>query len=511
MPAMIVIGKREPLTRAGLSKVILVLFFVFGTLIGETAAAQGTQQFMGHVADSSGAVIPGATVTIHNEATGIDVVVKATSVGDYTAPYLKPGTYTITAKMGGFKGVSKTHINLDIDQTSRIDFALPVGEVTETVTVLSDAQQIELAKGDRGEILDGVRVSELPLDGRNPFMLFGLSPGTHNFEAAQYPRPFDLVTHDLYANGSPQVAELNIDGVTNEAGGTAGAAGYVPSVDVLGEYKVVLNPYDASYSHGGGNSIDMSLKPGANAFHGTAGYFYRRSWLDAVPWSNKYTASLNGTKPLKPAHKRDQFSAEGSGPVIIPHLYNGRDKLFYVVAYEEMKELLPSTTITESIPNPTWASGDFSTQQFFYQVSTSNTGVNPCGVGVTQCLQPLLIYDPRTPLQSYVDPIDLKTKMAHSQFPGNIIPMNRIDPVGQAMLSTYKYVTPNNNPGAGFAPYQNNYVFTPVEDDTWRNALIKIDWKVRERDQLSFRWGAQGRWNNPGFGSTGLPLTDPLR
>jgi hypothetical protein len=157
MPAMIVIGKREPLTRAGLSKVILVLFFVFGTLIGETAAAQGTQQFMGHVADSSGAVIPGATVTIHNEATGIDVVVKATSVGDYTAPYLKPGTYTITAKMGGFKGVSKTHINLDIDQTSRIDFALPVGEVTETVTVLSDAQQIELAKGDRGHWTGAIR------------------------------------------------------------------------------------------------------------------------------------------------------------------------------------------------------------------------------------------------------------------------------------------------------------------------------------------------------------------
>ena len=99
-------------------------------------------------------------------------------------------------------------------------------------------------------------------------MLFGLSPGTHNFENPQYQRPYDLVTHNLYANGSPQVAELNIDGVTNEAGGTGGAAGFVPSVDVLGEYKIVLNPYDASYSHGGGNSIDMSLKSGSNPFHG---------------------------------------------------------------------------------------------------------------------------------------------------------------------------------------------------------------------------------------------------
>ncbi len=512
---MIVTGNREPFMKAWISTITFALL-ILGTVLGRPAIAQGTQQFMGRVADASGAVIPGATVTVHNEETGIDVVLKATSVGDYTAPYLKPGNYTISASMTGFQEVNKTHIHLDIDQTSRIDFSLPVGEATTTVTVVSDAQQIDFTKGDRGEIIDGERVQELPLDGRNPFMLFGLSPGTHNFESLQYQRPFDLVTHQLYANGSPQVAELNIDGVTNEAGGTSGAAGYVPSVDVLGEYKVVLNPYDASYSHGGGNSIDLSLKSGSNAFHGTAGYFYRRSWLDAVPWSNKYSASLNGTTPLKPQHKRDQFSVEGSGPVTIPHLYNGKDKLFYVVAYEELKDLLPSSTVTESIPNPAWSNGDFSTAQFEY--TPPNTAkVNLCGTGVTQCLQPLYIYDPLTPLHSYVDPLDGLTKMAHAQFngsytpstAGNIIPQGRIDSVGQAILNTYKFVTPNNNPGVGFAPYQNNYIFTPVEDDLWRNALIKIDWKVRPNDALSFRWGAQARYNNSGAGLTGLPLTDP--
>ena len=213
---------------------------------------------------------------------------------------------------------------------------------------------------------------------------------------------------------------------------------------------------------------------------------------------------------MKPAHKRDQFSVEGSGPLVIPHLFNGRDKLFYVVAYEELKDLHPNaTTTTESIPNPAWANGDFSSAQFVYQVSSGNKGVNPCGNGVTQCLQPLNIYDPLTPLASIVDPIDLKTKMAHSQFPGNRIPTNRIDPVGLAIFNTYKYVTPNNNPGVGYAPYQNNYTYLPIEDDTWRNALIKIDYKLHDNDALSFRWGAQGRWNNPGFGTTGLPLTDP--
>ena len=509
MPVVTAFQKQEPRVRAWVSNVFYSLIFLV-IVLSRSASAQGITQFVGHVTDSSGAAIPEATVTVHSEDTGVDTIVKTTAAGDYTVPYVKPGTYTITADLTGFKSVSRIHIHLDIDQSSTMNFTLPVGDVSETVTVLSDASQIDLSKGDRGEVIGAERVSELPLDGRNPFGLFTLSPGTHSFEASQYPRPFDLVTHQLYANGSPQPVELNIDGVTNEAGAATGAAGFVPSVDVLGEYKVVLNPYDASYSHGGGSSIDLSLKSGANAFHGTVNYFMRRSWLDADPWQAKYNASLSGTSPIKPNHKRDQFSGEGSGPIVIPYLYNGRDKLFYVVAYEEIKDITPNSIISlYSIPNPAWANGDFSTAQFFFQQSASNKGANPCGAGVPSCLQPLKIYDALSPLHTVVDPIDLKTKTAHSQFLGNMIPMNRLDPVGQAIFSAYRYVTPNNNPGAGYAPYTNNLAVLPIENDTWRNALIKIDWKVRGSDTLSFRWGGQGRWNNPGLGTSGLPLNDP--
>ena len=480
-------------------------------LVTAVSLAQAPQQFTGRVADASGAVVPGAQVDVLNQATGVDKKTVTTAQGAYAVPYLLPGTYTITVTMAGFKTEKQTDITLNVDQTSTIDFHLAIGTPTETVTVTADASQIELSKADRGEIIDGQRVSEMPLDGRNPLNLFNLSPGTHDFSQEIYPRPFDLNSHNLYANGSPQVGSYNIDGLSNDAGGTSGAVGLVPSVDALGEYKVVLNAYDASYGHSGGSAIDLSFKSGANQFHGVLDYFMRRTWLDAYGWQVKYQ---NPTHPQKASHKRDQYSFEFDGPIRIPHLFNGKDKLFYLVNYEFLHDVLPSASYsTFSLPNPAWATGNFGPTapggglQFEYQYPGGNFP-NPCGTGVPQCLLPVTIYDPLTPLHPVVDPLDGVTKMAHDPFPNNIIPANRIDPVGAAMLATYAYVKPNNNPGVGFAPWTNNYVNLQVEDDIWRNALVKIDYNPREADRLSFRWGAQGRWNNVNS-NTGFPTNDP--
>jgi hypothetical protein len=153
--------KTESLCRTSIPNAIFALFASI-LIFCSPASGQGIQQFVGDVAASSGAVIPGAKVTIHNEGTGSDVEVKTTGAGDYTAPYLKRGTYTITAKLAGFKEVSKTHIHLDIDQTSKMDFSLPSGEVSETVTVSADQVQIELSKADRGEVIDASASTKCP-------------------------------------------------------------------------------------------------------------------------------------------------------------------------------------------------------------------------------------------------------------------------------------------------------------------------------------------------------------
>jgi hypothetical protein len=496
MPAVIVNQNENPRMRARISWVVLILLGFSWSLLGVSATAQGGQGFTGHVLDSTGAVIPGAEVTIHNQATNVEEKAVTTSAGDYTVPYIIPGTYTISVVKNGFEVEKKTDILLNVDQASTIDFRLSPGAVTQTVTVNGSAAQIDRSKADRGEVIDSQRISETALDSRNPFGLFGLSPGTHNFSATQYPRPFDIVSRNLYANGSPQPADLNLDGVTNTAGGNAGYAGIVPSVDALKEYKVNLNPYDASFAKGAGNSIDMSLKSGGNKFHGVADYFMRRSWLDAYPYQVKYNHVVDGTPLAKPPHKRDQYSVEADGPLIIPHLFNGRDKVFYTVSYEYIHDVQPNGgESVYSIPSPAMIAGDFSQAQFEYYYTTADK-FNPCPNAAPNCAQPLNIYDPLQPLSTYVDPLDGQTKSARQQFPGNIIPASRISSVGAAILATYKYITPNVNPGPNYAPYTNNYEVLQGEDDIWRNALIKVDYHVGPKDDLSFRWSAQARWEN---------------
>ena len=142
--------------------------------------SQATQQFTGHVVDSAGAVIPAAEVVVHNQATGVDSKTVTTNSGAYTVTYLIPGTYDITVSKESFKTEKKTDILLNVDQTSTIDFLLSVGATTEVVTVNASETQVELTKSDRGEIIDNERVVEMPLDSRNPFGLFQLSPGTRD-------------------------------------------------------------------------------------------------------------------------------------------------------------------------------------------------------------------------------------------------------------------------------------------------------------------------------------------
>jgi hypothetical protein len=466
---------------------MVCLFLVFTWLLTNAiAVAQTTQQFTGHVLDSTGALIPAAEVVAHNQASGVDTRTVTTSQGVYTVPYLIPGTYTITATKQGFKTERKTNILLNIDQTSTIDFHLAVGTSTEVVTVNANAAQIELTKSDVGEIIESDRVAELPLDARNPYGLFGLTPGANDYNSSQYPRPFDDVTNNQYANDSPQQVSTSIDGISNDTGGSSYSGnsvnpGIIPSIDAIQEFKVVLGAADASYGRGSASSIDVALKAGTNQFHGVVDYYKRASWLDTYAWATKWSALVNDQTPIKPPHNRNQFSLEFDGPVMIPHLYNGKKRLFFTVNYEQMRDIMPNTGYTySSIPNPDWIKGDFSTAQYWNEATQSD--------------QPQLIYDPLTPLQWVVDPNDGVSKQEHSQFSGNIVPNDRMDPVGKEILSYLATITPNNDWGPGLAPYTNNYKFLGGENDLWRNGLVKVDYVLSDADRLSFRWNGQGRW-----------------
>lgn len=464
---------------------LLSMLFMFSAVV---SWSQATQQFTGQVIDPTGAVVPGAQVVVHNQATGVDTKTVTTSTGAYTVPYLIPGVYAITVSKEGFSTAVKTDILLNVAQTSTMDFTLQVGAASQVVTVNASNVQIELSKSDRGAIIDNERVTEMPLDSRNPFGLFALSPGTRDASSSQYPRPFDNVTGNQYVNGAPQVGSTNVDGMGNDTA-DAGRAGYVPSVDAVQEFKIVLNAYDASYGHSGGSSVDVSLKSGTNKLHGDVYDYMRRTWLDTKDFQSNY----NGAP--KAQHKRDQYGFEVDGPIVIPHIYNGKDKLFFLGTWEKMKDTLPNPSYnTYSIPNPAWITGDFSTATYWNST--------------TQSLQPLTIYDPLTPLQTIVDPIDGKTKQAHSPFPGNKIPSNRIDPVATNILSYLSYLKPNVDPGPGYAPWTNNYQNLQVENDDWHNGAVKIDFNPSEKNMFSFRYSNQARSIYATWG-VGAPKDDP--
>jgi hypothetical protein len=443
------------------------------------------QQFTGRVTDSTGAAVAKAKVTVLNQATNVASSTTTTGDGDYTVPYLKPGVYSVSVTAPGFAIQTKTDLELQVSQTLSLDFPLTVGSVNMTVSV--SGEQLDRSKVDVGEVVENERINELPLNGGDMGQLAQLSAGTYYSGSTLYMRPFDNSLAALSINGA-QAAEnlLLLDGVSNEAAhgdaynGTNSQMGYIAPVQSVQEFKVVTIPLDAGYGRLQGGVIDMTLKSGTNQLHGSVYEFARRGWLDSNLWSNDFYGLP------KAAHTRDQYGAQLDGPVVIPHLYNGRDKTFFVAQFENWKETIPSTTL-DTVPDPAWLKGDFS-KLTYYDATTGSQ-------------QPLTIYDPLTLHNNGTG------ALVRDPFPGNMIPQSRISPFALAIMSLYP--TPNATPNPLQNSYTNNYATDTSIRDTYRNALIKIDHQLSSNDRLSMRYGwwerseTQNQTGIPGVGANG--------
>ncbi len=263
-----------------LGKLTLLLF---ACMFSGTCFAQ---QFTGHITDSSGAAIPAAEVAVHNINTNVDILAAATKTGDYTVPYLKPGVYNITVSAAKFSSETKTGITLQEGQTATVNFRLSVGGANESITVDGGTPLLNFGKADQGDVVETTRVTELPLNGRDPFMLATLNAGVIWTGYVGYQRPFDDTMASLSINGGGgSNNEILLDGVSNESAHGNSNVGYVPPVDAVQEFKIVTNPYDAAYGRAQGGVVDMSLKSGTNSLHGTAYEFLRRGWLDSNTYS----------------------------------------------------------------------------------------------------------------------------------------------------------------------------------------------------------------------------------
>ena len=451
-----------------------------------STGALSAQQLTGRVTDPTGAVIPKASITAVNVDTGVNTKTISTKSGDYTIPYLKVGNYTLSVAQQGFETSVHTGINLQVDETATVNFALKIGRSSETVTVSSDPL-IDFGKGDNGEVVENTRVTELPLNGRDPGMLSILSAGVQwNQGATQYQRPFDDTQANISINGGGSGnVELMLDGVSNEASSTNNTGNahiaYVPPVDSVQEFKIVTNAYDARFGRNSGGVEDVILKSGTNTIHGDVYEYARRQWLDANTWQNDYNIAraapgANVSQFSTQKHKLDQYGAELDGPIVIPKLYNGRDKSFFTLQYENWNEIEPNT-VTDNVPDPRWLTGDFSNLTYYN--------------GATKTYAPVTIYDPLTVTPysggGYTRTAFGPTNQLNPTSATNIIPASRINPVAQKILSYYP--KPNTTPAPGSNPFAGNYVAAASDTDRYRNALGKWDQNITSKDRLSFHYG----------------------
>ncbi len=442
------------MTRKGLACLALGASLASGALAQEFRATVN-----GRVVDATKAAVPGANVSVQNADTNETAAVVTNAEGNYAIPFLRPGPYTLTVELTGFKKYTR-RLRLEVSQTATINVELAVGSLSEEMQVVAETPLLDAGKADRGTVIDNRRIVELPLNARNPFMLSMLVAGVNYNGAAIYHRPFDTgAIADWSINGGQnRNNEFLLDGAPNNSIQGGNNIAYIPPVDSVQEFKIMTNSYDAQYGRTSGGIVNVSLKSGTNSYHGTVYEFMRRKWLDAN------SLLLNARGAPKSEHFLDQYGFQLDGPVQIPGLYNGKNKTFFMVNYERYREGTPSPQFS-TVPTEAMRRGDFSGL------------VDSTGRLIT-------IYDPATGR-------DVNGVWTRDPFPGNIIPANRIHPLAQRIMALYP--SPNTTT-AGVAPWQRNLAFLEhINRDKFYNFVAKIDQNFGNKDRIFVRYGQNMR------------------
>lgn len=482
-----------------------ISFLGLACLLGGGLIAQEFRATMsGQITDPSGTGVPGAKVSVKNLATNEEQSQSTNDAGEYSIPFLLPGNYSIRVEAKGFRAAVRELIELHTNDKLAVNFRLELGQVQDTMTVVGDAPLLETATASRGGLIENQRVTELPLNGRNPFALTNLSTGVVFAGNPQFTRPFDNGDNVNFSvnGGLRQTNSWLLDGVPDDsitdtdAQRTRGNQNiaYIPTVDATQEFKIVTNFYDAQYGRTGGGVINVTTKSGQNLFHGTGYEFLRRYQLDANSiQNNANNRPRYGVDPITKAnlggHKLDQYGTQLTGPVWIPRVYNGKDRTFFSFGFENYVESTPSPILT-SVPSLAERGGDFSALPVAIYDPMS-TRVNPD-------------FNPALP-SSANNPQYIRT-----QFPGNIIPSNLFNTVGKNIINAY----PAPNVGAPTA-VSNNFIASPnLSEDHFRNYIARVDHSIGQKERLFFRY-AHNRRNqidNGANGYTGLgkDAQDPL-
>ena len=392
---------------------------------GMTQSVRGT--ILGTVTDDSGAIIRGAVVEARQAATGLTRTEHTNDAGEYSIPQLPVGQYVLTVEQPGFKKTERTGIELRVDDRLRVDIALPVGQLTETVAVLETTPLVATDSSTLGNVVDNRKVTELPLNGRNFLQLNLLVPGVNQgVKGSQNQTQGGAIS----VNGArEQSNNFLLDGMDNNDLAINQYAVAI-STEAIQEFKVQASTYSAEFGRSPGAQVNVATKAGTNDIHGVLYEYLRNDKLDAKNFFDR---------PGRiPEYRRNQYGASVGGPI-------KKNKTFFFGNYEGTR-IRQGITKVATEPTAAMKTGDFSALS-------------------TPIFDPTLVNGVRV------------------QFPGNIIPANRISPVGQNVVNLY----PNpNTPGTSAA--SGLYTSSPTKVDDFDQFTVRLDHRFNDNNSLFGRY-----------------------
>ena len=431
---------------ASLSALLFVIsLFAFS---GKAQIAAGTINVA--VEDSTGAIVPGASIKIINKGTGLEREGIGNERGELSAQFLPVGQYSISVQIAGFKKTTIDQVVLQVDQTASIHVTLQPGEVREVIEVQGAATSLETETSSLGQVIENKKILELPLNGRNAFSLGLLSGNTTPMFGMGSNLPF------IAGGGRFSANEVTLDGVDNNTVSNAGSIGrngiaVMPSVDAVQEFKVKTSTFSAEFGHAAGAVVNATIKSGTNQLHGTVFEFLRNDHLDAA---NFFT---NAAGQVKPAFHQNQFGTAAGGPIV-------RNRTFLFGDYQGTRIARAGGSSIADIPPAAVRSGDF-----------SKTGV--------------VIYDPAA---RRIGPTGL---VISDPLPGNVIPQNAMNPAAVAT----QQLLPLPNFGAPGA-LSRNYFYGPPRTANTDQGDVRVDQILSPKDNVYGRFSIVDTFT-PGVGS----------
>ncbi|MET0216119.1 MAG: TonB-dependent receptor, partial [Vicinamibacterales bacterium] len=411
----------------------IALSLVFSLCLAANASAQLASQtaLVGTVTDSGGLVVPGAQVVAVNTGTKDTYEATTNAEGSYHIPFVRPGKYEITITISSFQTFKTTGVEVATNQVVRTNATLQVGGVTESVNVSAEAQVLDTDRATVSETIGERAIVELPLAGRNVWSLASTTPGVLGGNNSDIGLSFRGAGQREIQNS------LSLDGI-NASANLLAATSMRPIADAVTEVQVQTGSTSAEYGAYLGVHINVVTKSGTNSAHGTVFEFYQDSALDARGYYE------NTLLPKNP-RERNQFGAQMDGPVVIPGLYNGRNKTFFMGAYEGVRGEA-TTSPFGSVPTEAMRRGNFS------EITTP-----------------------------------IRNPFTGQPFPGNIIPDNMISPTSRELLKYY--------PEANRAGTANNLQLPSANTDNVDQVLARVDQNLGNKIRLNVRYNWHDSFN----------------